>query len=181
MQEKVVRENSKEDQMQIYEIGYLLVSSIPQEKVETETTTLKEVLSKKGAVFMAEEAPELRTLAYTMVKKIGTVNHKFDQGFFGWFKFELAKKEIESVKKAFEENPNMLRTLIINTVKEVTYLGKKAAVASIIKSEDIKPEEVATAEIQPEPATETPIVPPVVTSASIEEMDKSIDEMVKGA
>ncbi len=172
MQEKAL----KEDKMQVYEIGYLLISSIPQEKVISEVTTLKEILSKKGAIFIAEEDPELKTLAYTMVKKIAGFNHKFDQGYFGWFKFELAKKEIEGIKKAFEENPHMLRMLIINTIKEPTYLGKKAVVASIIKTED-----VLGTEIQPELAIETKVTPPVVTPASIEEMDKSIDEMVKGA
>lgn len=166
----------KEDQTQVYEIGYLLVSSIPEEKVTEEVSVLREALSKKGAEFIAEEAPELRTLAYTMVKKIGPSNHRFDQGYFGWFKFELAKKEIEGIKKEFESNNHVLRILIINTIKEATYLGKKAAVATIIKTE-----EVPTAEVQPESIVETPTIIPPATPATIEEMDKSIDEMVKGA
>ncbi len=156
----------KEDQKQVYEIGYLLVSSIPEEKVASEIVSLKDILSKKNAEIIAEEAPELRTLAYTMIKKIGTSNHKFDQGYFGWFKFELAKKEIESVKKSFEANPSVLRVLVISTIRENTYLGKKAPVASIISKE----EEV----VSPEGVESAPV-------ASVEEIDKSIDEMVKEA
>jgi ribosomal protein S6 len=57
--------NIKEDRQQVYEIGYLLVSSIPEEKVAGEVDALKAILSKKGAEFIGEEAPELRTLAYT--------------------------------------------------------------------------------------------------------------------
>ncbi|MEK7213669.1 MAG: 30S ribosomal protein S6 [Patescibacteria group bacterium] len=171
MQDKAL----KEEKTQVYEIGYLLVSSIPAEKVTSEVSILRETLSKKGAEFIAEEAPELRTLAYTMVKKIGPANHKFDQGYFGWFKFELAKSEIESIKKEFEKNPHVLRILIINTVREATYLGKKAAIANIIK------EEVPVAEIQPETVVDIPNIIPAVTPASVEEMDKSIDKMVKGA
>jgi len=159
----------KEEQTQVYEIGYLLVSSIPEEKVGSETTSLKEILSKKGAEFIGEEMPELRTLAYTMIKKMGTSNHRFNQGYFGWFKFELAKKDIESIKKAFEENPNMLRTLIITTIRENTYLGKKAPIAAILSKE----EEVVSAET---PAGDIPAIP-----VSVEEIDKSIDEMVKEA
>ncbi len=154
--------NIKEDRMQVYEIGYLLVSSIPEEKVATEVATLKEILSKKGAEFIGEEVPELITLAYTMVKKIGPTNHRFDKGYFGWFKFELSAKEIESVKKVFEENVNMLRMLLINTIKENTYLGKKSP--------------VPTLDIQVEPQESTP-VPTVL----VDEMDKSIDAMVKEA
>ncbi len=153
----------KEDALQVYEIGYLLVSSIPEEKVASEVAILKEVLSKKNADFIGEEAPELRTLAYTMIKKIGTANIRFTQGYFGWFKFELAKKDIEIVKKAFDENKNILRSLIITTIHGNTYLGKKAAVASIVK-----------------PVEANDIVSEVpVEVVSPEELDKSIDEMVK--
>lgn len=159
----------KEDRSQVYEIGYLLVSSIPEEKVAHEVDSLKEILSKKGAEFISEEAPELRTLAYTMVKKIGPSNHRFDKGYFGWFKFELSAKEIEGIKKNFEANVNMLRMLVISTIKENTYLGKKSPVP------------------MPEVPVEAPVdsvesgLDPVSSSAVVDDMDKSIDAMVKEA
>jgi ribosomal protein S6 len=156
----------KDDQVQVYEIGYLLVSTIPEEKVEDEYTSLKDILVKKGAEFIGEEAPELITLAYTMIKKMGTSNRRFDQGYFGWFKFALPKKEIESVKKLFEDNKNMLRTLVINTIRENTYLGKKAPVEALISKE----EEVVATEVASDG-----------TQSSPEEIDKTIDEMVKEA
>lgn len=159
----------KEDRKQIYEIGYLLVSSIPEEKVTHEVNSLKEVLSKKGAEFIGEEMPELRTLAYTMVKKIGPSNHRFDKGYFGWFKFEISTAEIESVKKAFEENINMLRMLVINTIRENTYLGKKSPV----------PMPEVPIETPIDQGTELSLDTPTV--ASVEDMDKSIDAMVKEA
>lgn len=160
----------KEEKMQVYEIGYMLVSSIPEEKVASEVATLKEALSKKGADFIGEEAPELRTLAYTMIKKIGPTNHRFDKGYFGWFKFELPAKEIEGIKKTFEENPSMLRMLLITTIRENTYLGKKSP--------------VPMPEVSVEPTVEPGVElasDAVVAPASVEEMDKSIDAMVKEA
>lgn len=153
----------KEEKMQVYEIGYLLVASIPEEKLGGEVAKLKESLEKKGADFIGEEAAELRTLSYQMTKKIGPTHHRFDTGYFGWFKFELPAKEIESIKKSFEENPHMLRMLLITTVRENTYLGKKSP--------------VPMPEVSVEPTLE-PVVAPVV---SVEEMDKSIDAMVKEA
>jgi ribosomal protein S6 len=164
-----MEKNMKEDRSQVYEIGYLLVSSIPEEKVAHEVDSLKEILSKKGAEFISEEAPELRTLAYTMVKKIGPSNHRFDKGYFGWFKFELSAKEIEGIKKTFEANVNMLRMLVISTIKENTYLGKKSPVP------------------MPEVPAEAPVdsiesgLDPVSLSAVVDDMDKSIDAMVKEA
>lgn len=160
----------KEDRMQVYEIGYLLVPSVPEEKVSAEVENLKAILSKKGAEFIGQEAPELITLAYTMVKKIGPSNHRFDKGYFGWFKFELSSKEIESIKKSFEENPNMLRMLLINTIKENTYLGKKSLV----------PNPTSSVEVTADSAVELG-ADAAVPTASMEEMDKSIDAMVKEA
>ena len=63
----------------------------------------------------------------------------------------------------------MLRTLIITTIRENTYLGKKAPIAAILSKE----EEVVSAET---PAGDIPAIP-----VSVEEIDKSIDEMVKEA
>ncbi len=167
-----MQENIHDDAKKVYEIGYLLVSSIPREKVADVAATLKEVLSKKGAEIIGEEAPELIPLSYTMIKKIGTSNHRFDQAFFGWVKFELSTKEIEEVKKTLDLHPDMLRFLLITTVKENTYLGKKAPVAPglIVSTAEGVPAEAATPEALPEDKP-----------ASIEEMDKSIDEMVKEA
>lgn len=166
--------STKDGALKVYEIGYLLVSSVPTEKVADIAASLKDVLSKKGAEIISEEAPELIELSYTMIKKIGTANQRFDRGYFGWIKFELSASEIEEVKKTFEMHPDMLRMLLIITVKENTFLGKKAPAAAIAV-EGVSPEA---------PANETLPIPGIVSGAapaSIEEMDKSIDEMVKEA
>ncbi|NDB58795.1 hypothetical protein EB001_10135 [bacterium] len=165
-----MEKNMKEDRSQVYEIGYLLVSSIPEEKVADEVNSLKEILSKKGAEFISEEAPELRTLAYTMVKKIGPSNYRFDKGYFGWFKFELSAKEIEGIKKTFEANVNMLRMLVISTIKENTYLGKK----SLVPTPEVPVE-------APADSVESGLDPVVSSTVVADDMDKSIDAMVKEA
>ena len=97
MTEKIL----KEADPKVYEIGYLLISSVPPEKVTEKVNFLREILSKKGASFIKEEEPELRELAYSMVKKIGASRERFEKGYFGWMKFELQASEIESVKKSF--------------------------------------------------------------------------------
>ncbi len=162
--------STKDGALKVYEIGYLLVSSVPTEKVADIATSLKDVLlkkpGKKAAEIISEETPELIELSYTMIKKIGTANQRFDRGYFGWIKFELSASEIEEVKKTFEMHPDMLRILLIITVKENTFLGKKAPESATV---------VAT-ETLPIPGIVSPVIP-----ASIEDMDKSIDEMVKEA
>jgi ribosomal protein S6 len=165
-----------DDAMKVYEIGYLLVSSVPKEKLETVVSNLKSILSNKGAEIIAEENPELISLSYTMTKKIGTVNHRFDEAYFGWVKFELSAKNIEEVKKAFDLNPEMLRFLLIITVRDDTFLGKKAPVANVTTTV-----EVGTEAVVDTIATESLPLETKPAGATLEEMDKSIDEMVKGA
>ncbi len=165
------------DAQKVYEIGYLLIASVPGEKVESVTESIKNVLSKKGAVIIEEESAEIIPLSYTMVKKIGTANHRFDEGYFGWIKFELGSGDIEEVKKTLDLMPEMLRFLLITTVRESTYLGKKALVTEApVIAPDIDVESGEVPNIT-EPLPLDVKVPP----ASMEEMDKSIDEMVKGA
>lgn len=174
-----MEKNIKDDARKVYEIGYLLVSSVPPEKVAQLAASLKEVLSNKDAEIISEEAPELTNLAYTMIKKIGTVNHRFDEGYFGWVKFEVSGKEIEEIKKAFEMHPDMLRVLLITTVRDNTYLGKKAVAAPVLVN-SMNPEgvpgEVGGTDLSPVATSDIKEIP-----TSVEEMDKSIDEMVKGA
>jgi hypothetical protein len=91
-------------------------------------------------------------------------------------KFDLPVSEIESVKKAFEEHANTLRALVMTTTRENTYLGKKAP--AIVRSEDVVPgSEVVAADVV---SAEAPAkVAAEAVPASVEEIDKSIDEMVK--
>lgn len=167
-------QSTKKDQ-QVYEIGYLVVPSVPEEKLEAETKALASILADAGAAVVAEEAPHKEDLAYTMRKK--TVSGSYencDQAYFGWIKFEINSDKIGEIKDRFEKHPSILRTLVITTVKENTYLGKRASVIAASFSAKGETSEGKTEEkIEEKKDTAAP--------ASIEEMDKSIDEMVKVA
>lgn len=167
-------EGMKESKVNTYEIGYVLVSSIPSEKVAENVSALKDALAKKSASIIEEGNPELRKLAYTMVKKVGANNLRFTEGYFGWVKFNLAGSEIEGIKNVFESHPNMLRTLIISTVPTTTYLGKISPAMPQAEEMGAGATSAATPAgmAYPEAVTSAPV-------ASVEAIDKSIDEMVK--
>ena len=167
-----------EEGIKIYEIGYLFVSSIPKEKVASETASLKDALAKAGAVVVSQEDPELITLAYQMKKKINGSYQRFDEAYFGWVKFEIPARAIESVKKTLDATENVLRYLLITTVKEDTYLGKRAPSFTVAARDAgmIAPEGAPTAGALEKTADSI-----VVSAASAEDMDKSIDAMVKEA
>ncbi len=164
---------SSDIRVNVYEVGYLLVSSIPEEQVPTEVDAIRTIITKAGASIITEEAPHLTSLAYTMRKKmVSGAYHKYDKAHFGWIKFEVSADQIENIKKEIEIHPTVLRTLMISTVKENTFLGKRAAILAEELSTVVKKADT-DAPVEAEKA----VVPP----ASIEDMDKSIDALVKEA
>jgi hypothetical protein len=121
--------------------------------------------------------PHLEHLAYTMrVKMVSGSYEKYDQAYFGWIKFEVSSSVVESIKKAVELVPTVLRMILLSTVKESTYLGKRASIIAAAIAPKRPLESATSVGVGVGPVTEEK---KDVTLASIEEMDKSIDDMVK--
>ncbi len=160
-----------DDRLAVYEIGYLIISSVPEDQVGAETDKVKKIIVDSGAEVIAEEMPHREHLAYTMRRKtVAGSYEKYEEAYFGWVKFEVSSLKVEAVKNAVSLIPTVLRMLLITTVRENTYLGKRAAevVANLtLKRPVIKGVDAA------------PIEKKDAAPATIEEMDKSIDEMVK--
>ena len=119
-------EVSHDERKGVYEIGYFLVSSIPEEKVADIAGSLKDIILKKKGEMIGEEAPEKRPLAYSMTKKIGAKNHKFTEGYFGWLKFALEPDAIKAIHDELERDETIIRFMIIKTVRENTISSKKS-------------------------------------------------------
>lgn len=162
-------QDKHEDRMTVYEIGYLIASTIPEEKIGSEVDQIKKIINEAGASVISEEMPHRQGLAYTIRRKtVAGSYEKYDQAYFGWIKFEVGPSLIEGIKKSIEIIPSIIRILVITTVRENTYLGKHAPVLNLKNSEksvDIESGVVAT-----------DVIP-----ATVEEIDKSIDAMVKEA
>jgi ribosomal protein S6 len=155
----------------VYEISYILVPSLPQEKIGEQTAALTAILVQHSAVVIDEESPSLISLAYEMDKGSGGgVHQRFDQGYFGWVKFYCSPSVIEEIRKAFDQNPHILRTLAVSTIREKTYLGKRA------KSENKTENKIEEKTVKAISDSVAPMSP-----AEIAAVDKSIDEIVKGA
>jgi ribosomal protein S6 len=168
--------NVREDRSSVYEIGFLL-AGLPEERVAAETETVKGIITKQGGTLIAEEAPKQEKLAYTMRKKLVSGSYQtYDEAYFGWVKFEAGSAAVDAIKKAIEALEFTLRILVITTVRENTYLGKRApAVASAFPRRA-----AAEGETSAPVAAKAPEAP-AQPAATVEEMDKSIDEMVKEA
>ncbi|MES2213746.1 MAG: 30S ribosomal protein S6 [Patescibacteria group bacterium] len=161
--EKEKKTNETEDKTTIYEVSYVLLPSLAIEQVPAKATSIKEMIQKAGGAVISDENPVLIDLAYPMTKVVSTIRHKATTGYFGWIKFDMSVDGISTVKKSLDSNDEILRYLIIKTVRENTLLNGKM----MLKKEDkMKREDEMDGEVRPE------------ESASPEEIDKSIDDLV---
>jgi ribosomal protein S6 len=117
----------------VYELGYLLASTIPEENVPVVYGNLKELISSFGGVHIADAMPKMIPLAYSMVKVVANVRNKFNTAYFGWVKFTMEADKILELKKKLDLDPNFIRFLILKTVKENTIATKRFVRADMRK------------------------------------------------
>lgn len=130
---------SKSDKT-IYEIGYNLIPTISEEEVAKEVGKIKEKITSLGGAVISDEYPNQIKLAYEMTKEIENKNVRFSSAYFGWIKFELEPEAVAEVKKMADSDLNVLRFIIIKTVRENTmYTPKLAKPARRPSSDDMVP------------------------------------------
>jgi len=128
---------SKSDKT-IYEIGYNLIPIISEEEVAKEVGKIKEKINSLGGAVISDEYPNQIKLAYEMTKEIDNKNVRFNSAYFGWIKFELEPEAVAEVKKMVDSDLNVLRFIIIKTVRENTiYTPKITKPARRPSSEDL--------------------------------------------
>jgi ribosomal protein S6 len=145
----------------VYEVGYLVMPSVSLELLPREVDAIRSIIEKVGGEIISEGAPEMRPLAYTMIKVIGATHPRFDAAYFGWIKFEATKESIGEVKKVLDGIEKIVRFLLIETVRENTLYGAKILKD---KEESDKPEVVKA--------------PVAVVRSSEEEIDKAVEKLI---
>ncbi|MEI7765388.1 MAG: 30S ribosomal protein S6 [bacterium] len=150
--------------LKVYEVGYLLVPSIPEEEVGAVYGNLKELISSFDGVMISDEMPGMINLAYTMQKTVQNVRSKYSTGYFGWMKFYMSAEKIISLKKKLDLDSKIIRFLVLKTVKENTIAAKRFV------HKDIAPRKKAPVVKGAESEEEVEI--------NKEEIDKEIDAMI---
>ena len=154
----------KEGGVQVYELGYHIVSTVAEENVPKEVQILKDTVLKDGGSLISEGEPKLINLAYSMTKSVADVKKKFTSAYFGWIKFETKSELMPAIKKAVDGNPNVLRYLLIKTVRENTLFTPKLNIRTTVEKEA--------------PKVKKPIKTEEKKATSMEDIDKSIEELV---
>lgn len=116
--------SSKSD-ARVYELGYLLVPSIKEEDLTIHYGNIKEMVTSFGGEVIADEMPKMLPLAYTMEKVVSNIRHKHNSAYFGWTKFYMDGGKVAEMKAKLDLDPNIVRFLLIKTVKENTVASKR--------------------------------------------------------
>jgi len=152
------------EKMHVYEVGYLVMPTVSEDQLPGEVASIHKILADSKAEIIAEGEAVLTTLAYTMVKTIDSKNRKFNEGYFGWIKFELPVAFLADVKNALDKHSNVLRHLIIKTVHENTMYSNR------VTGLEGKDSEVVYGETKAEVVEDKAVAQ--------KEIDKSIDALV---
>jgi len=135
--------NSQEE-TELYEIGFHIIPTVSPEEIDAETQKIKDVLDAGGAFLVNDEAlPKLNPLAYEVSKKVDNKKQSFDKAYFGWIKFEAPTEQISEIKSKIDELPNILRFMIVKTVRSGKMVAKKPLIR---KQTKIEPKFVAKKE-----------------------------------
>ncbi len=161
--EKVNKE--KGDEMTVYEMSFILLPSLAESEVSSSVDSIKRTISELDGAVISFEDPILIDLAYSMTKVTPTSRTKVNSGHFGWIKFELGAEEVEKIKSKLDESAEVVRYLLIKTVRENTLLNGKM---KFHKEERVKKDEETLSES----------VPAEVEAVVTEDLDKSIDDLV---
>jgi len=153
---------------QVYELGYHIVSTVAEENLPKEVETLKAIILKDGGSLVSEGEPKLINLAYSMTKSVADIKKTFNTAYFGWLKFETKSELMPMIKKAVDQNPHVLRYLLIKTVRENTLYVPKLNVRAVNKEE---------APVKAKKAIKTEETK-VSSRKDLEDIDKSIEELV---
>lgn len=112
--------------MQVYEIGYLILPSIAEDKLGAVIDKIKAVFEKAGGQPLDGEAPVKIDLSYTMSKTVGASRYVVTEAYLGWMKFEMDPSKALEAKMALDKVDELLRFLLIKAPRESAFTFAKA-------------------------------------------------------
>lgn len=146
----------------VYEVGYHLLSNIDESEVPAKSAKIKSIIEENQGTILSEEMPKMVILAYEISKNIDSKKQRFNKAYFGWVKFEVDPSQVLNIKTVVENLPDVLRSIIVKTVKEDTMHVVKIPMFKKDNSKEVKSEEHVAAK----------------EKASEAEIDKSIDNLI---
>jgi len=120
----------------VYEVGYHIIPTVAEDQIEKVVGRIRALVEASGGTFIAEGAPAMVKLAYPMVAREGDKNVEHDRAYFGWIKFEAVTDIAKKLEHALVQDAQILRALVVKTVREETRARMKAPTLREVKRTD---------------------------------------------
>lgn len=127
---------SEEKLSRIYEIGYHITPVAKEEDVEKIVGGIRGGIEKAGGSFIAEGAPSMVRLSYSIPVLEGGKRTAHDRAYFGWLKFEADVEATHALEDALKKNVDVMRFIVFRTVREDTRAKMKAPTLREVKRTD---------------------------------------------
>ncbi|MDO8517684.1 MAG: 30S ribosomal protein S6 [bacterium] len=154
----------KQETRPVYEVGFHIAPTVPEDGVAAVVEEIRTALGE--AEIISEHFPQKMTLAYTVERSDLGHREKSNEAYFGFIKFALERQALPAFEDALRAIKDVLRFLLIETVREELVAAPRRAVFSSdrLEGETIK--------------TPVSAAPEEKVEVSEEELDKSIEALV---
>ncbi len=148
----------------VYEIGFHVVPTVAEAEVGAVVDKIRAALG--GAEIIKEQFPSKVTFTYQIERSHAGKREKYTEGYFGWIKFATEASALPAFEEAIHSMRDVLRSLIIKTVREEIVSPRRAIFTSDrLEGQTLK---------KPTSAPQAP-----AGEVSEEELDKSIQALVE--
>lgn len=125
-----------------YEINYLITPLIPEDNVVAEVAVFRKIIEDNKGLVLGEDNVKMQRLSYAI--------KKFDNAYFGWFRFSVGTDAVDNIKKGFSKNEKVLRALITEVGKDNVAQFAPRNISGTAKTGDATSEIAEKVEIKPE-------------------------------
>ena len=142
----------------LYEVGYLLIPLIPEDKLADEVNGLRTYIESANGFIVGEDQPKMRRLSFAIKQRgIASKRLRFEDAYFGWMRFQATGTDVLAINEAFDKNDKVLRFILIKPIKDVPRIPRVISAVKA-KTDVVKKEKK--------------------TSLSDQELDKEIDQLL---
>lgn len=128
----------------LYEVGYLLIPLISEDKIADEVNSLRLYVENAGGFIVSEEQPKMRKLAYEIKQRgMASKRSRFEDAYFGSIRFQATAEAALAINESFDKNGKVLRYLIIKPVKDSPRVAR-TSVGAKSKSEVVDKDKKVT-------------------------------------
>ena len=128
----------KKEGSTIYEVCYLILPSIPEDKLDDIVGSIRGIITEESGVEVDFEAPFRHPLAYSMSKTIGASRYVTSDAYIGWIKFEVEPAKAVVIKDKLDKLEEILRFLLVKAPRNTTFTFAKAKAVAKEKEEELE-------------------------------------------